>query len=524
MKKLSKAILIAVGALIALVVAIVFGVNLYIQSPGVQARIQEEISRALRVPLKITNTSVTPWSELRITGITIPNGGSNLLEAASFNARYRLLPVLGGKLIIYNMSVDSPKLVWPQNAEGKWELPKPGAAAAKSGIAAGPAPAATATPEAAAPEAARQAAEPKTQEPKVKKRSGFQVVVEGFEIKHGNIELLDTAGQRVATFSDVNMIYTTLSPERVEGTANIGRVAWLETFVFENVHTPFNYTPDVVDLPQISGTIGGGPISGSFNLRSTEPKSPYTFGLKFDQVDLARVAKDANWGEGQASGLLGGVLDLKGSYPRFARSEGTARLTLQNGRFKEFSYFEMIGNALQIKQLSDLRLKDSSASARIADEKINFENITLDASELQLTAKGVARFDGKLQFAARLSAQSALIKQLPGLVRDNFAVGEGDSRYIDFNIGGKAAKPKTDLLDKIVGQKLETQFDELVNGLFGMKKKKDDDKKDQDKAKEEAKKTEKKKKKKDEAPAEESTKAGADKAPVPSPAPGAVTQ
>ncbi len=518
MKKLSKAILIAVGALVALVVAIVFGVNLYIQSPAVQARIEDEIGRALRIPLKITNTSVTPWSDLRINGITIPSGGSNLLEAASFNARYRLLPLLGGKLVIYDMSVESPKLVWPQNAEGKWELPKPAPAPAAA-PASPKTEVATATPE---PSAAP--AESRPQEPKAKKRGGFQVIVEGFEIKHGNVELLDAAGVRVATFSDVNMLYATLTPERIEGTVNIGRTVWNEAVVFENLRTPFNYTPSVVDLPQISGTIGGGPISGSFNLRSTEPKAPFTFGLKFDQVDVARVAKDANWGEGQASGMLGGVLDLKGNYPRFARAEGTAHVTLQDGRFHEFSYFEMIGQALQIKQLSDLRLKDSSAEARIADEKLNFENITLDASDLQLTAKGLARFDGKLQLTARLSAQNALIKQLPGLVRDNFSVGEGDTRFIDFNITGKAGKPKTDLLDKIVGQKLEAQFDELVNGLFGTKRKKEDDKKDQDKAKEDAKKAEKKKKQKDGAPTEESSKVEAGQTPAPSPTPDATAQ
>ena len=118
-KKLSKAILIALGAVLALAIAVVFGINLYIQSPGVQSRLQEEISRSLRVPLKITNTSVTPWSDLRITGITVPNGGTNLLEAASFNARYRLWPIFSGKLVIYNMSVDSPTIVWPQNADRK---------------------------------------------------------------------------------------------------------------------------------------------------------------------------------------------------------------------------------------------------------------------------------------------------------------------------------------------------------------------------------------------------------------------
>lgn len=501
MKKVSKAILVALAAVLALVVAGLFGINLYIQSPGVQARIQEEISRALRVPLRITNTSVTPWGDLRINGISIPNGDANLLEAASFRAHYRLLPIFGGTLIIQNMAVDGPKIVWPQNADGKWELPA--AATTAKAAAAAPVPAAT-------PGVAAQPAEPKSHEAKPKKKSGFQVVVESFEIQHGDIELLDAAGQRVATFADVNMLYTSLTPERIEGVAQIGRLTWSEKVAFENVRAPFNYTPAAFDLPKISGTLGGGPFSASFNLKSSEPKSPFTLGMTFDQVDMGRIATSAGWGEGQASGVLAGTIDLAGNFPRFSRAEGTTHLTLRDGRFREFSYFEMIGQALQIKQLSDLKLKESTADARIADEKINFENLLLDAGDLQIRAKGPARFeDGKLQLNARLIAQNSLVKQLPGLVRDNFAAGENDTRYIDFNVTGKAAKPKTDLLDKIVGQKLESQFDELVNGIFGMKKKKDDDK-----AKDDAKKPEKKKKKKDEPAAGDDAKKPAPEKPA----------
>src|SRR4029453_1264898 len=92
-------------------------------SPGTQARIQAELSRALRLPLIITNTSVTPWSDFRINGITVPAEQGNFLEASSFSARYRLLPLLRKRLVIYEMRMENPKVVWTQNEEGKWVLP-----------------------------------------------------------------------------------------------------------------------------------------------------------------------------------------------------------------------------------------------------------------------------------------------------------------------------------------------------------------------------------------------------------------
>ena len=107
-KKVSKAILFGLAVLVALGVVLVVALNLYIQSPGSQARIQEELSKALRLPLRLTTVSVSPFGGLRITGITIPNGGANFLEAASFNAHYRFMPLLQGKLVITDMAVESP--------------------------------------------------------------------------------------------------------------------------------------------------------------------------------------------------------------------------------------------------------------------------------------------------------------------------------------------------------------------------------------------------------------------------------
>ena len=212
-KKLSKAILLALGALLVLVVFGLVCVNLYIQSPRAQEQIEQQLSKALRMPLKITNTSLSPWSGLRVTGITIPNGDTTFLEAGSFSASYRALPLLAGKLIIPEMSVDRPRVVWKQDAEGKWKLP----ALEKK--------AAAATDENKAPET------PKTEK---KSEGGFTVVIQRFVVKSGAVDLVDKDGLHTAVFTEVNMTYTALTEEKVEGTAVIGRAVWADKLVLEN--------------------------------------------------------------------------------------------------------------------------------------------------------------------------------------------------------------------------------------------------------------------------------------------------
>jgi uncharacterized protein involved in outer membrane biogenesis len=102
-------------------------VNLYVQSQGTQARIQQELSRRLQTPIRIRSISVTPWGGLTLSGITIPQVSSattiDFLEAKSFHLHVRLLPLFSRRLIIKEVSLLSPNVVWAQTADGKWRLP-----------------------------------------------------------------------------------------------------------------------------------------------------------------------------------------------------------------------------------------------------------------------------------------------------------------------------------------------------------------------------------------------------------------
>lgn len=484
MKKLSKAILLALGALLVLGVFGLFCVNLYIQSPRTQDQIRDQLSRTLRMPLKITNTSLSPWSGLRITGLTIPHGDGTFLEAGSFVASYRALPLLAGKLVVPEMSVDRPKVIWRQNAEGKWKLP-------------------------ALEKTASIPDENKPPEPAAEKKakSGFTVVIGNFVVKSGAIDLVDKDGQHAAVFTDVNMTYTTLTETLVEGTATIGRIVWADSLTLENVRAPFKYANGEFTLPELTATLGGGPVRGSYRAQPDAPKSPFEAAVTFDQVNLDRLATAAGWKPGQAGGIAAGKINLRGDMTRSERAEGTGQFQLRDGRFQQLEFFQTIGQALNIRELSDLRLKDAHGDFRIGGEKVTFDQLLLSAANLQLGARGSVRFDKKVALDAQLAVEEGLVKQLPDMVRASFGTADSGLRTIDFNITGSTDKLRTNLIDKLIGQKINQQFDDLLSGIFGGKKK-DDEKKKQE---EDARKKEEKKRKK------EQDKAAAKAAATPAP-------
>src|SRR5947209_9307033 len=119
--------------MIALGAVLLIGVNLYVQSQGAQAKIQQELSRSLGVPLEIRSMSVTPWGGLELSGITIPQtssevGPKHFLEAKTFRLRVHFLSLFSQRLVIKEVSLINPRVVWPQDVQGKWRLPSAQAA------------------------------------------------------------------------------------------------------------------------------------------------------------------------------------------------------------------------------------------------------------------------------------------------------------------------------------------------------------------------------------------------------------
>src|SRR6185312_15970343 len=112
---------------LGLAMVTLLGVNLYVQSRETQTRIQQEISQRLGMPIEIKQISVTPWGGLKLNGIAIPQMAvglpGNFLEAKTFRLRIRFLSIFSQRLVIKEVSLVDPHVVWPQDPDGKWRLP-----------------------------------------------------------------------------------------------------------------------------------------------------------------------------------------------------------------------------------------------------------------------------------------------------------------------------------------------------------------------------------------------------------------
>jgi len=309
---------------------------------------------------------------------------------------------------------------------------------------------------------------PKPARSSAKKKSPLRLVVEGCQIRNGSVEFLDDDQTPMAAITGINIECTSRRPDEVKGIIEADRFAWSSTVV-EKLRVPLAYVNGNLDLTGVTGKYGNGLFHGAASWKVRDREAPFTLALKFDEVDLARLTRDTRQPLGQAFGTLSGAVDLSGSSQSSESIDGKVRLTVRDGRLRDFAYCTMIGEPLGIAQLSDLRLADSSADLRVADGNVFIENLLIDANDFRFRAKGIAGFNGRLKVAARLIANESVVEHVPSSLRDCWTPN-GGTQFIDFKVFGKTHKPRTDLAERIHLKSPGAQFDNLAARIFDVAK------------------------------------------------------
>lgn len=454
------------AALFAVVLA---SVNMYVQSRATQEKIQQELSQRLGAPLHIHGISVTPWGGLKLSGITIPQtAGSNsadFLTAKTFQLRVRFLSLFRKELVIKQVSLINPKVVWMQDAAGKWRLP------------------AYAQAPPGRPRAPGRVAEPVMEKtPTVELETGLvestpekppSLVpeIERVNMKRGNFTFLDRAGRLVGDFEGVDFRSTLRSASRVSGSAKIAKLSLRDRFFLNRLESPFTYEPDVLELSKISAQAGDGEITGHFAMQPEAEDSPFTVALSFRSVQADRIVIDAGGPAGMIKGKLEGNFEASGKTAEPEALTGRGEILLRDGQVQQYSLLVALGQLLQIEELTQLQLQQAEAKYHITPGLITIDELVLRSPNIRLSGTGTITFDGKMKLDSQLAINEKIRGQLFKIIRDNFApTGEEGYYALAFQVSGTVDRPRTNLMDRLVGRGLKDLFNGWLGG--GKKKKK----------------------------------------------------
>ena len=482
--------MIVLGALIGLGAVILLGVNLYVQSQGAQAKIQQELSRSLGVPLKIRSMSVTPWGGLELSGITIPQtvsvGPKDFLEARTFRLRIRFLSLFSRRLVIKEVSLVDPRVVWPQNAQGKWRLPNVRATRAH----------AVPTNQAPAPSQVEQRVESvptnttpavtnaisvpsspkmivKDESPKSEQRLAVAPEVRRVSVKDGDFIFLDQTGKLVASFAGVNFRTNIRSAQALRGDAKVARVSLRDRFFLDQLRSPLRYEPDVLELSKVSARVAEGQVDGYFAMQPEAEDSPFTTSINFHDVLADQLVENAGGPKGMVTGKLEGSFQASGKTSDPEALVGQGQIFLREGRVQQYKLLVLLGQILQIEELQELHLEQADAKYHLSPGLVTIDELILRSPNIRLTSSGTVAFDGTLQLNSQLAINDRIRGQLFKAIRDNFH-RTGDPVYsaIEFQVGGTIERPSTNLVEQVVGRDISSMLNSFFGGKKAKKKKK----------------------------------------------------
>ncbi|MFN2621721.1 MAG: AsmA-like C-terminal region-containing protein [Chthoniobacterales bacterium] len=471
---MSRIILIGLGLIVGVALLILLGVNMYVQSRGTQARIQQELSQRLGMALRIQRISVTPWWGLKLTGITIPQSqpgvSPDFLTAKTFRLRIRFSSLFGGHLVIKEVSLVNPEIVWAQNADGKWRVPsrppEPVMPPTKT--------TAVETPAAAPPGAEQNAAvpeQPASSAPPVvvqtENKNAFTPEVERVNVSRARFRFLDQKLKSVATFEDVDFRSSFRTATELSGNVTIVKTSLRDRFFLQELHSPVRYDSNELELSGITARAGDGRIAGRFLMQPQAQDSPFTVSIRFNDVQADKIVTEAGGAPGMVTGKLEGQLDASGKTADPNALAGTGEIVLRDGQVRQYSLLSALGQLLQIQELQQLRLDEALVKYHIDPGVVTIDQLVFRSENIRLTATGTVSFDGRLQLESQLAVNEKIRGQLFRPIRDNFKpIDEPGYTALNFQVGGTVGRPKTNLMDKLIGHDLK-DLSSVITGLLG---------------------------------------------------------
>ena len=474
---MGRLLLIALGAIVSVALLILIGVNMYVQSRGTQARIQQELSQRLGMALRIQRISVTPWAGLKLTGITIPQSqpgvSQDFLTAKAFRLRIRFSSLFGGHLVIKEVSLINPEVVWAQNSDGKWRVPSMPP----------PAPPKTVAPDKVAPAEVPASSPPPAEEKlvvretpaasvppvsmPVEKPAPFTPEVERVNVVRATFRFLDQKLKGVATFDQVDFRSSFRTANDLSGKIIIAKTSLRDRFFLQQLESPLHYDSNELDFSQITARAGDGHIAGRFTIQPQAEDSPFTVSIRFNEVQADKIITEAGGQLGTVTGKLEGHLDARGKTADPDALEGTGEIILHDGQVRQYSLLMVLGQLLQIQELQQLRLDEAQVKYHINPGVVTIDQLVFRSENIRLSATGTVSFDGNLQLESQLAVNEKMRNQLFRAIRENFKpIDDPGYTAVHFQVSGTVGRPKTNLMDKLIGRDLK-DLSSVITGLMG---------------------------------------------------------
>ena len=293
-------------------------------------------------------------------------------------------------------------------------------------------------------------------------------MLQHFNVKDGDFRFLDRSGGLVAGFENVDFRSAVTRGDTVDGEAAVAKTSLHDRFFLTDLQTAVHYSPEQLVLSKIAARSAGGAVDGEFSLRPQAADGPFQVSLQFRSLNADELVAKAGGPNGMIQGHLDGSFAGQGAAAKADALTGSGEILLRDGQLRQYSLLTALGQILQIEELTQLRLDQAEAKYHVANGIITVDQLVLRSPNIRLSATGTIAFSGKLDLQSQLAINDKVRAQLFKPIRANFQPLNGDEGLwaVDFQVYGTVARPKSNLVDKVVGRDLK-DLGSMINGFLG---------------------------------------------------------
>lgn len=445
MTRPSNPILIALCA-VSVTVVLVLGV-VFFRFGFIQKYVSEALSRATGLTVRFESVQPSVFSSTRMHNVTATDNDGNSLFAKEGKVRLKVVPLLTGKFVFRDVTLNGVRYVRVEKGRGE----KQGQPASVQPIPQG---------------------EPKHVSDGLRLNSGQSKMLGSLRsLKLLNVTLdWQLADGRTKLQMEGADLRVNLEPTGSgDGEFMFNGCTWMEMLRVTDGKANFKMATGTLRAESIEAVCGGGKITGTAAASLGAPQS-FSLELNAAEVDLDRMTADLP--SLRLAGKAEGQVRLGGDLARDASWTGDARMHVTDGKFKGLSLFQMLGQLLQIQELSQLQVKEAVMNARIADRKIQWEEFQLNGGDIRLSALGSIDFERNLALNTTLKLQEKMLSgRVSQILGRSFTAPDSDGlRSVAFQVGGTIDKPSTNLMEKVVGDGLGGVLNQVLGGFLKPRK------------------------------------------------------
>jgi hypothetical protein len=448
-----KKLLAAGCGLVLLVFLALVGAGAYLLSrldtPELKRALIDQARATLGTDVRVREMRLSLFSGVTLEGIAVANPApftGELMTADAFVLRYRLLPLLTGRIEVERLALDKPRVALAMDRKGDFNYERLGrhtgqtASTASSGAAAGAVP--------------------------------LRIAMRSLAVDDGAIQMTDYTKARLMSVEgiDFKSAFELASGAMLgAGQVRIVKASFGDVLFVRDVRAPLSLSKNKVALSPIRGEVAGGSLSGDLDV-DLKGGLRYTTHLSLKGASVKELLEEAK-SAAVVSGTLQGSarFDGSGGLPTM-RGEGNAQIS--SCRAENSKVLALLSAALQVPELAHPDFETCKVEFKQTGARFATPLVSLIGDAVRLTGHGTLNLDtSALDYEMSLALSPKLFAKVTRPeVRGAFQPASDGFSALPFQLSGTTLEPKTDILSRIGKAAATSVAKQELGRLFGKKK------------------------------------------------------